>query len=59
MDSDGDADLVVGEYDDRVRLYENIGSTASPVFAASAFVLDDIWPLPYDDDIIFVHPIPP
>ncbi|EGB11373.1 hypothetical protein AURANDRAFT_61780 [Aureococcus anophagefferens] len=34
LDGDGDLDLVVGEYDGGIYYYENVGSAASPSYAA-------------------------
>jgi hypothetical protein len=50
MDSDGDTDLVVGEYDPRIRLYANAGSEPSPVFTNFIYLLNPA--VPGDDNIM-------
>ncbi len=40
MDADGDTDLVVGEYDPRIRLYQNVGSETAPEFGPPVYLLD-------------------
>jgi hypothetical protein len=50
MDNDGDTDLVVGEYDPRIRLYTNAGSEPSPVFTNFIYLLNPA--VPGDDNIM-------
>jgi hypothetical protein len=43
MDNDGDTDLIVGEYDPRIRLYSNMGSETSPVLANFTYLLNPVF----------------